>query len=249
MIHKIGDEQSKHRAKRGANGGAASLPVAGAVDGNLNVLAVLTHLASAGGIAGEGVLADHAGALGSAANVDGVVTASGTAAGGARLGADEGAGLLGSVHTRGALGALCGEDYALHVDLAGNVEAAVGAGAVGELEDGLVQQTHEEIRVFEGSTAATREAVSDGELLGLARGELDGDEGLVGVDPHGGLAPAPDHGVLVGAVGEGSRVLAVTTDPDLTVLSLGVDTELGTKLGGKGLEAVQDVANDTANVA
>lgn len=218
------------------------------MDGDLEVLtAVVGHLASTSGVTSEGVLANHARSVGRSADIDGVVAASITAAGSAGVGADEGASLRGSVETAGALGALGRELDALHVDLAGDVEAAVGAGAEGELEDGLVQETHEQVRVVEGSTAAAGEAVSDGELLGLASGELDGDEGLVGVDPHGGLAPAPDHGVLVSGVGEGGRVLAVATDPDLAVLVLGVDAELGSELGGEALDAAEDVADDVAN--
>jgi hypothetical protein len=237
--------QRNERLKGGDSTRATRLP-SGAVDGDLEVLAVVGHLASTGGVASEGVVADHARSVGGGTDINGVVTATGTAPGGARVGADESASLRGSIEAARALGTLGSELNALHVDLAGDVEAAIGAGAEGELEDRLVEETHEQVRVGEGSTASARETIGDRELLGLASGELDGDEGLVGIDPHGGLAPAPEHGVLVGGVGEGSRVLASATDPDLTVLGLGVDTKLGAELRGEVLDAAEDVANDAA---
>lgn len=220
----------------------------GTVDGNLEVLTVVSHLASTGSVTSEGVLADHAGSIGRGTDIDGVVTATGAAPGGAGVSADESARVGASVQAAGALGTLGGELDALHVDLTGDIEAAVSSGAEGELEDGLVQETHVQVRVVEGSTAAAGEAISNRELLGLASSELDGDDGLVGVDPHGGLAPAPDHGVLVSAVGEGGRVLAVTTDPDLSVVGLGVDTELGSELRGEALDATENIAENTISV-
>lgn len=141
------------------------------MDGDLDVLTV-THLAATGGIASEGVLADHAGALGSAAHGDGIVTATSTAPLGGGVCADKGAGLFGAVHTAGALGALGGENNALHLDLAGDVEAPHGTSTGGELEDRLVQETHVEGGVIERSAAATGEALLNGDLLGLARGKL-----------------------------------------------------------------------------
>ena len=202
----------------------------------------VSHLASTGSIAGVGVLANHAGPVGGAANIDGVVTAAGTASVSTRGSADECAGVLRSVPAAGALSTLCGKLDTLHVDLAGDVEAAVGTSAKGELEDGLVEETHEEVRVVIGSTAATGEAVSSGELLALAGAKLDGDEGLVGVDPHGGLAPAVQHGVLAGSVLEGCGVGAAVADPDLAVLSFRVEANLGTKSRAEGLDAVQDAS-------
>lgn len=219
------------------------------MDGDIEVLAVVGHHASTRGVASVGVLADHAGSEGRGADIDGVVTVTRTAAGSGGVGADKGAGLGASVETAGALGALCGELDALHVDLAGDVEAAVGAGAEGELEDGLVEKTHVEVRVGKGDTASTGETIGSGELLGLARGELDRDEGLVGVDPHGGLGPAPDYGVVAGGVGEGGRVLATVADPDLSVVRLVVGTDLGSELGGVGLDVVENVAGDVSGRA
>lgn len=188
------------------------------MEGDLEVLAsIISHLASTGSILGEGILANHAGSVGGATNIDRVVTTTVTASGSSRVGADKGARILRAIPAAGALGTLCGEFDALHVDLTGDVEAAVGSRTKGKLEDRLVEETHEQVRVVIGSTAATGEAVSSGELLSLTSTELDGDEGLVGVDPHGRLAPAVQHGVLAGGVGESGRVLATIADPDLAV--------------------------------
>lgn len=217
------------------------------MDGDLEVLAaVVGHLAATRSIAGEGVIADHAGAVGGAADINGVVAATGTAALGSGVGADEGAGVARAVETAGALCALGSEFDALHVNLAGDVEAAVSTSTEGELEDGLVEQAHEEIGVAEGGTASTREAVSSGELLGLAGTELDRDDGLVGVDPHGGLAPAVDGGVLVGRVCEGGRVLAAVTNPHLTVVGLSVHAELGSESRDESIDAVEEASCEAA---
>lgn len=220
------------------------------MDGDLKVLTtVVGHLAATSSIAGVGVLANHAGAVGGAADVDGIVTATGTASVSARGGADEGAGVLGAVPATGALGTLGGEFHTLHVDLTRDIEAAVGAGTEGELEDGLVEETHEQVRVVESGAAAAGETIGSGKFLALAGTKLDGDEGLVGVDPHGRLAPAVQHGVLAGGVCEGGRVGTAIAKPDLTVLLLVVETDLGAEGGCKSRDAFKDAGSDASKTA
>lgn len=202
------------------------------LDGDLHVLAVGTELATTGRAAVRG-LADHAGTLLGRAQSDTVGTGSL-----ARLAvlADEDAGVVAVGDTRSAPGTLAGHDNTVHVDLTGDVEAALLVVAGGELEDGLVEKTHEEGGVGESGTAASRLALGDGDGHGLAALDVDEDLGLVGVDPHALGVPAEDGNVLVAVVGESGLVLSVAADPHVVAGSLCVKTgvALDTELGPRG---------------
>lgn len=131
------------------------------------------------------------------------------ARGGAGVLADEDAGL----HVRHAVGSDDGHVAADHVDLAGNVDDAVGAEGV--LAPGLGNLTVDKVGVVVHDGPSTAGAIGEGEGLVLAGGNADGDKGSLGVDPRAGGAPDNEDDVLVGLVVVGVGPLAIRADPDL----------------------------------
>ena len=120
---------------------------------------------------------------------------------------------------------------AVHVDLAGDVDDAVGA--EGEFQPGVADLAVDHLRVRVDGGAGAADAGGVGEGGRGAGGQGVGHQRLDGVDPAALGTPADQDDVLSRGIGEGVGVLSVFTDPDLVVVGEGVQAE---RLEGQGAQ-------------